>query len=180
MLSSLWTWGLENAQHLELLDLLIGLPVVFFTGFLTLRAISGQIRARKQISLKLQSDKDGKELLIPYQPRRDSLSRGELYGAIGTLSGSRRFDGQALTATVMSNTWGEMLDGKRNSLEFTIPDREFQEFAADLTAFETGKPRVSPFPPAQRRDSAELQAIKALAAQVEELQGEVATLKTSK
>ena len=79
------------------------------------------------VSLILRGE-DGRELSLPYRPRRDQLSRAELAGILGFYAGRPRFDLPHLRILFESGEFDRMLEGHTDQIHIPCPNSEFDAF----------------------------------------------------
>ena len=77
---------------------------------------------------------------MPYKPRRDQLSRGELVGILGLYYGKERFDPDMLRPILENGRLNQVLEGTLDGsasdelLEIEVPPKSFQQFRQQVGA----------------------------------------------
>jgi hypothetical protein len=78
-------------------------------------------------------------LELPFKPRRDQLSRGELVGILGLYFGKDRFDADMLRPILENGLLNRVLEGaleestSDESLEIEVPLNSFQQFKQKIS-----------------------------------------------
>lgn len=92
---------------------LSGLAWMRSTELLKANRLSAQ-RRKALITIRLTAKVDGRlqSLDLPYKPRRDQLSRGELVGILGLYYGKERFDPEILRPVLESGDLNRVLEGQ--------------------------------------------------------------------
>ena len=91
--------------------------------------------ARIRIVLARRSDPQARQVL-PYAPRRDQATRGEVFGILGMYFGGERFSfgPGVLAPTLESGAFDRMVSGETDEVEVTLPDDEFDKFVQKLSS----------------------------------------------
>lgn len=82
----------------------------------------------EKIKIFLENE-SGQTLFLPYSPRREKLTRGELGGIFGMFAGGRRYNIPGISKIFYSGAFDEILEGKSNILTVTCPENEFLLFS---------------------------------------------------
>lgn len=129
-------------------DAIMGLASTVFAALAWLKARQvqrAQIEEEKRRAAPIQITLvagDGRELRLPYRPRRDQLSRSEVAGVLGMYAGRRRYDLPGLSVAYESGHFGEVASGLTD--EFRIQEvsgEEFDSFSKDLAELELARHR---------------------------------------
>lgn len=100
-------------------------------------------KRRAPITIRLVTSIDGQResLELPFKPRRDQLSRGELVGILGLYFGKDRFDADMLRPILENGLLNRVLEG---ALEESTSD-ESLEIEVPLSSFQQFKQKISPY-----------------------------------
>ncbi len=103
---------------------------------LTLKGLK-EARKREELqnsSITIYLVCEEKEIQLPYAPLRRQLSRAEILGVLGMVSGGVRFDIPGLTTLFTSGEFDKMMKGETKALYITCPLKEFELFSQKLNA----------------------------------------------
>jgi hypothetical protein len=67
-------------------------------------------------------------LLLPYEPPRFTLSRGELFGLMGSFYGPGRFDQEGLVKALLNGELKKVQSAEKDDLRIEVLDSDFQKF----------------------------------------------------
>ncbi len=121
------------------LNNLIGLAGTVFALLAWLKARQVQREACELEKLREQPiqitlvGEGGKELKLPYRPRRDQLTRAEVAGVLGMYAGRRRYDLPGLAVAYESGHFGDVLAGRTSEFRInSVPTEEFTAFETEV------------------------------------------------
>ena len=125
-------------EFLSKIDAFVGVAGAVLAGLAwrKTRQLRGDVLRQQQleeapVSLILKAA-DGRELTLPYHPRRDQLSRAELAGILGIYAGldakRPRFDLPRLRILFESGEFDRMLEGHTDQIHIPCPNSEFDAF----------------------------------------------------
>ncbi len=152
--SIVWVWAGRVSTIIGLLSLFVTIYYSFNTWRKTSSLFADnrklmerqkviERRLKERITLILvEVDKDfcktGENVVLPYKPRRDQLSRAELIGILGTYNGEKRFDSKMLAPILIDGSLSRVLAGEDQSsdwdetLRIPCPSDVFKGFQSSL------------------------------------------------
>ncbi len=98
----------------------------------TAKSLAAAEKLRKQQITLILVDGHGKEVIIPYRPRRDQLGRAEFLGILGLYGGKERFETARLLPIFEEGDFSAVLEGKADVIRIPCDDKFFIAAETDI------------------------------------------------